>query len=166
MATDIGIPTGAWFMVGMPGETRKHIDETVDFARGLRSLIIEVNIATPWPDTGFYYTAKKNNWLVSEIWSDYNEKKKSFISTPFLSDHEVVECFEYVLSKMISYGWRFEEGSNRLYHPNFLWMTVKMNIKRILSRGVTMSDINKLLRFMKIVFGKQRHSITESRLND
>ena len=165
-STDIGIPTGAWFMVGMPGETKNDIKKTIDFAKDLGALIVEVNIATPWPDTGFYYTSKKNGWLTSEVWSDYNEKKKSYISTPYLSDIEVVEYFELVLESLIKYGWKFEKGANRLYHPDFLWLTIKMNIGRVISRGVSMSDIRKLFRFVKIMLNNVKPSITQHRSID
>lgn len=165
MATKAGIGCGGWFMVGIPGETFDDVKQSVEYAKSLQVQIAEVNIATPWPDTGFYFTCKEKGWILSENWPEYNEKKRSYIRTPYMTEHEAVEALDYFIEEMQTAGWRFEEGSNRIYHPRFLFMTLKQNIRHVLARGISISDLKKLARFLKISFGglRSRPTITEAR---
>ena len=82
-----------------------------------------------------------------------------------MTEHEAVEALDYFIEEMQNAGWRFEEGSNRIYHPKFLFMTLKQNIRHVLARGISISDFKKLARFIKVSFGglRSRPTITEAR---
>ena len=60
----LGIITHATFSVGLPGETRDTISQTIEFAREIDPDTIQVSIATPYPGTEFYEQAVANKWLV------------------------------------------------------------------------------------------------------
>lgn len=147
-----GIGVGTWFMIGIPGEKWEDIKKSINYAKKMEALTIEINIATPWPETGFFEMAKKNHWLLSKDFSTFNEKNKAVISTPYLSAEEVLEAFQQFKKEMKSAGWKVDEKSNRLYHPNFLPKTVKLNFSQIIHRGVQLSDFKKMLNFAKIIF--------------
>lgn len=49
-----GIITGAYFMLGFPGQTREEILETIDFAAGSRLDAAYFFKATPYPGSGFH----------------------------------------------------------------------------------------------------------------
>lgn len=145
----IGIGTGTWFMVGIPGEKWGDILKTIEFAKELNSLTIEVNIATPWPDTGFYNVAKINNWLISEDWEKFNEKHTSMIETPYLSKNDVLKAFNLFKEELQKNGWKIDVTGTRLYHPHFFKNMVKLNLIKVLSRGLQKEDIKRAFMLIK-----------------
>jgi anaerobic magnesium-protoporphyrin IX monomethyl ester cyclase len=50
-ARDVGIATFAYFIIGFPGETKKSIQRTIDFARKLKPSYVAFSLATPYPKT-------------------------------------------------------------------------------------------------------------------
>jgi len=67
----LGIITHATFCVGLPGETKSTVKQTIRFAKQIDPDTIQVSIATPYPGTEFYDQAKENGWMVeSDLVSD------------------------------------------------------------------------------------------------
>ncbi len=60
----LGIAVHANFMIGLPGESRETISQTIDFAKELDPETLQVSIATPFPGTEFYQQAEENHWLL------------------------------------------------------------------------------------------------------
>jgi anaerobic magnesium-protoporphyrin IX monomethyl ester cyclase len=144
----IGIGVGTWFMVGIPGETWDDAMKTIDYAKKVNASIVEVNIATPWPDTDFYYICKDNRWLVSENWELFNEKRAAMIETPYLSRGQVLELFDRFRAELKQSGWKNDETGTRFYHPNFLRRTIRMGFKNVLYRGIQIEDIRRLVSWL------------------
>lgn len=69
-AESVGIRTSCFFILGLPGSTRKTVDETIAFSKKLFPSQVEYKIATPYPGTQLYEMAKENKWLVSEGFDD------------------------------------------------------------------------------------------------
>ena len=61
---DLGLVIHGDFILGLPGETKQSIQNTINFAKSLDVETIQVSIAHAFPGTEFYDYAKKNN-LVS-----------------------------------------------------------------------------------------------------
>jgi len=144
----IGIGTGAWFMVGIPGENEEQVKQTIDFSQQLSSSIIEVNIATPWPSTGFYNLAKKKEWLVTEDWTKMNEKNFVSMETDFLTTERTKQLFSEFKNGLLSKGWKPDSTQTRFYHPYFLWKTLRTGLRTVLYRGVGKSDFVKLVKWV------------------
>jgi anaerobic magnesium-protoporphyrin IX monomethyl ester cyclase len=66
-----GIDSLVYFLVGLPGETKQTIQETVRFARKVNSDYVEFYPATPYPGTEFYEIAAKEGMISKLDWSDY-----------------------------------------------------------------------------------------------
>jgi radical SAM superfamily enzyme YgiQ (UPF0313 family) len=62
-AHKLGLTIHADFIVGLPGETRQTIRNTIDFAKELDCETIQVSIAHPYPGTEFYDHAEKNGLI-------------------------------------------------------------------------------------------------------
>ena len=60
---DLGITVHGTFIVGLPGETRETIQETIRFAREVNPHTIQVSVAAPYPGTELYRQAIQNGWL-------------------------------------------------------------------------------------------------------
>lgn len=65
-AEKIGIKISCFFILGLPGSTKKTTDETISFSINLMPSLVEYKIATPFPGTDLYYLAKKEKWIKNE----------------------------------------------------------------------------------------------------
>jgi hopanoid biosynthesis associated radical SAM protein HpnJ len=59
----LGIAIHGTFILGLPGETRETINETVEWARRINPHTIQVSLAAPYPGTFLYDQAVENGWL-------------------------------------------------------------------------------------------------------
>ena len=60
---ELGITIHGTFVLGLPGETRETIEETIRFAREINPPTIQVSLAAPYPGTELYRQAVENGWL-------------------------------------------------------------------------------------------------------
>lgn len=60
-----GLRTHAFFIIGLPWETRETLNQTFELARELDTDFFDINIAYPLPGTEFYEIAQRDNLLVS-----------------------------------------------------------------------------------------------------
>jgi radical SAM superfamily enzyme YgiQ (UPF0313 family) len=64
---DLGIAIHGTFILGLPGETRETIQETLRFAKEVNPHTIQVSLAAPYPGTFLYKQAKENGWFASDV---------------------------------------------------------------------------------------------------
>src|SRR5271155_5100486 len=60
---ELGIVIHGTFILGLPGETRETIEETIRFATDINPHTIQVSLAAPYPGTFLYKQAVENGWL-------------------------------------------------------------------------------------------------------
>jgi len=60
---ELGIKIHGTFIVGLPGETRETIKETIAFAKEINPHTLQVSLAAPYPGTFLYKQAVENGWL-------------------------------------------------------------------------------------------------------
>lgn len=136
-----GIEAHAWFMLGIPGEKWEDILQTIEVAKKLNADTIELNIATPWPDTRFYSIAKQNGWLLSEDYTTYNEKVGGIIQTPFLTTKQIyegVELFKKELTKAGYVLWSAEGVV--MVKPKPFKEVVRLGLRRLKNLQVRLAD--------------------------
>jgi hopanoid biosynthesis associated radical SAM protein HpnJ len=63
---DLGITIHGTFILGLPGETRETITETINFAKEINPHTIQVSLAAPYPGTELYRDALEHGWLDTE----------------------------------------------------------------------------------------------------
>ena len=63
---DLGLVVHADFILGLPGETKESIRNTIDFAKTLDCETIQVSIAHAYPGTEFYEYAKANGFITNQ----------------------------------------------------------------------------------------------------
>ncbi len=107
----LGIAIHGTFILGLPGETRETIQETVRFACEIDPDTIQVSLAAPYPGTALYDEARRNGWLEAERLVDEAGVQVSAIGYPHLprteiyrSVDEVYRRFYFRPRKMISLG--------------------------------------------------------------
>jgi hopanoid biosynthesis associated radical SAM protein HpnJ len=64
---ELGILVHGTFILGLPGETRETIQETLKFAKEVNPRTLQVSLAAPYPGTFLYNQAKENGWFASDI---------------------------------------------------------------------------------------------------
>jgi len=64
---ELGIVVHGTFILGLPGETRETIQETLKFAKEVNPHTIQVSLAAPYPGTFLYKQAKENGWFASDV---------------------------------------------------------------------------------------------------
>lgn len=60
---DLGITMHGTFILGLPGETKETIEETIRYAKEVNPHTIQVSVAAPYPGTEMYQRAKDSGWL-------------------------------------------------------------------------------------------------------
>ncbi|MEI6984872.1 MAG: hopanoid biosynthesis associated radical SAM protein HpnJ [Rhodospirillaceae bacterium] len=60
---ELGIAIHGTFILGLPGETRKTIEETIRYAAEINPHTVQVSLAAPYPGTMLYQEAVDNGWL-------------------------------------------------------------------------------------------------------
>jgi len=58
-----GIRNLGYFIIGLPGETRESIQETIDFSKELPLDLAIFHIAAPYPGTPFFFMVMEQNWF-------------------------------------------------------------------------------------------------------
>ena len=93
----LGITIHGTFVLGLPGETKETIEETIRFAKQVNPHTLQVSLAAAYPGTFLYNQAKQQGWLVQDAVVDGNlvadsGVQVSSISYPHLSDAEIYEA--------------------------------------------------------------------------
>ena len=93
---DLGIKIHGTFIVGLPGETRETIQETIRYAKELNPQSLQVSIAAPYPGTALYRQAKENGWLPEDDATllDEHGVQSAMISYPNLNRTEIYDSVE------------------------------------------------------------------------
>jgi len=60
---ELGVAIHGTFILGLPGETKETIEETIRFATEINPHTIQVSLAAPYPGTFLYKQAIENGWL-------------------------------------------------------------------------------------------------------
>jgi hopanoid biosynthesis associated radical SAM protein HpnJ len=93
----LGITIHGTFILGLPGETKETIEETIRFAQEINPHTIQVSLAAPYPGTYLYKQAMENGWLHEEE-ADHlvNEQgvQLSPLSYPHLDHTEIFDSVE------------------------------------------------------------------------
>jgi anaerobic magnesium-protoporphyrin IX monomethyl ester cyclase len=89
----VGIKTRASYIFGAPGETKKNLKETLDFAKKLNTDHAIFTIMTPYPGTEIWKEAKKNNWGIEK---DYDKYIGEYVTLhlPSVSDKEILDIYQ------------------------------------------------------------------------
>jgi hopanoid biosynthesis associated radical SAM protein HpnJ len=111
----LGLVIHADFIVGLPGESRESLRNTIDFAKRLDTETIQVSIAHPYPGTEFYDYVKTNDLITIDSMTDESGHQLPNIKYPGLNRGELVEWVERF------YGEYY-------FRPKAAWRVVKKAI--------------------------------------
>jgi len=70
-AKEIGLETIAFMILGLPGETRQTMQNSINFAIELDPMIANFSMMTPYPGTKVYEIVKRQGRFLINDWEDY-----------------------------------------------------------------------------------------------
>jgi hopanoid biosynthesis associated radical SAM protein HpnJ len=114
-AHKLGLTIHADFIVGLPGETRDSIRNTINFAKELDCETIQVSLAHPYPGTEFFDYVKKNNLITLDAMTDEKGHQLPNIIYPGLDRAELVDSVERFYSEYY-------------FRPKAAWRIVRKSI--------------------------------------
>ncbi len=89
-------------ILGLPGETRETINETIKFIKEVDPFYTQFTFATPFPNTEIFEYYKTNNLLLTEDWEKYSPLSPApVIRTKELSADDLIKLRAYVYRKLI-----------------------------------------------------------------
>ena len=93
---ELGITIHGTFILGLPGETRETIEETIRFATEINPHTVQVSIAAPYPGTYLHRQALDNGWLDLEHAElvDAHGVQLAPLNYPHLQHQEIFDSVE------------------------------------------------------------------------
>ena len=95
----LGLSIHGAFIMGLPGETKETIRETIEYAKMLDLNSIQASLASPYPGTEFYTLCKEQGWISSDSFLDDGGHQKCVINYPNLSNTEIFNSVEEFYNK-------------------------------------------------------------------
>src|SRR5919106_629868 len=89
-AKALGIKIHGTFILGLPGETRETIQETIRFARETDPDTIQVSLAAPYPGTALHREARERGWLQEDDLVDAGGVQTGVLGYPHLASTEIL----------------------------------------------------------------------------
>jgi hopanoid biosynthesis associated radical SAM protein HpnJ len=93
-ARALGIKIHGTFIMGLPGETRETIEETIRFALDIDPDTIQVSLAAPYPGTALHREARERGWLREDDLVDAGGVQTSVLGYPHLARTEIFASLE------------------------------------------------------------------------
>lgn len=91
---DLGIVIHGTFILGLPGETRETIQETIRFACEIEPDTIQVSLAAAYPGTELHAQATANGWFTADSLVNEAGVQVAALEFPGLSGSEVFHSVE------------------------------------------------------------------------
>jgi hopanoid biosynthesis associated radical SAM protein HpnJ len=93
---ELGIKIHGTFILGLPGESKETIEETIRFAVEVNPHTLQVSLAAPYPGTFLYDQAVENGWLDAEHAELIDERGVQIapLHYPHLSHTEIFDSVE------------------------------------------------------------------------
>jgi hopanoid biosynthesis associated radical SAM protein HpnJ len=93
---ELGIAIHGTFVLGLPGETKETIEETIRYAIDINPHTMQVSLAAPYPGTELYAQAVENGWLDTQHAELIDERGVQIapLHYPHLSHDEMFQSVE------------------------------------------------------------------------
>lgn len=117
-AKQAGLEVAGYFMIGLPGETKKTMQDTIDFAKSLDLDLSKISITIPLPATEMFNELNKKGLIKTHEW----EKFKFYTTPSTIYNHEKLSWLT-----IEKYYKRFYRAV--YLNPKFILKRIKNNIK-------------------------------------
>jgi hopanoid biosynthesis associated radical SAM protein HpnJ len=132
----LGLSVHGAFVMGLPGETRETIRETIEFARCLDLNSIQASLASPYPGTEFYELCKKEGWIASDDFIDETGHQTCVINYPHLTNKEIFDAVETIYNKFY-------------FRPKYIFRSIIKMISNSEERKKMLKEGRQYMAYMK-----------------
>lgn len=117
-AKETGLEVGGYFMIGLPGENNKTMQETIDFARSLNLDLAKISLTIPLPATEMFRELDEKKLIKTYDW----EKFKFYSAPSTIYNHENLSQRD--IEKFYKKFYR------KIYlNPEFIFKQIRNSIK-------------------------------------
>ena len=103
----LGILIHGTFIVGLPGETKETIEESIRYAQELNPQTIQVSLPAAYPGTLLYKQAMENGWFVKdESLVGQDGVQHSILNYPHLSSDEIFKAVDDFYKRFYFRPWK------------------------------------------------------------
>jgi hopanoid biosynthesis associated radical SAM protein HpnJ len=122
---ELGITVHGTFILGLPGETRETIEETIRFAREVNPHTIQVSVAAPYPGTELHRQAVEQGWLPSDaddgvVLVSEHGTQLAALSYPHLGHTEILDSVDTFYRRFYFRAGKLAEMSAELFRPGMV----------------------------------------------
>ena len=143
----VGIRVHGDFIIGLPGETKKTIENTIEYAKELDCETIQVSMAHAYPGTELYDQGLREGFLATEAIADVKGHQLPHLEYPDLSREYMVESVnrfydQYYFRPRVA--WRIVRDAlwdsnerKRLFHEAVDFMKLRHDRRKMARKGVS-----------------------------
>jgi radical SAM superfamily enzyme YgiQ (UPF0313 family) len=91
MAHELGIQIHISFVIGLQGESKESLDNTLKFIQSVPVDSVQFSIAIPFPGTAYYKYVEENDFFVTHEWKKFNGFDHVVMRTEYLSAEELMK---------------------------------------------------------------------------
>jgi len=94
ITNNAGIKVWGYFVMGLPGENKDTVEETIKLAKGLDMALTNFAVAAPYPGTDFFKLVSDQGWLTSSNWEEFDQNYSAIVSYPDFSSEDIVKSMK------------------------------------------------------------------------
>lgn len=128
---DAGIKIWFYAMLGLYGDTKKTMRQTIDLTKELSPDIVNFAVSAPYPGTRWHQIATEKGFLIDHKWSDYDQNYSAIVDQPDCS-HQDVKAYQrkgYLEWYLSWRGLRFLLHGLRPQYGSYFWQTIRDHLK-------------------------------------
>lgn len=130
-AKEAGLRVWGYFMLGMYGDSRHTMEETINLSLSQPLDIVNFAVSAPYPGTEWGRIAEREGWLLDKRWEAYDQNYSAQVEQPNCSIKLIKEMqkkayFKWYLSWR---GLKFLISSFKLEYLSYFWKTMKDHLR-------------------------------------
>lgn len=124
-AKEAGLKVWGYHMLGMFGDTKETMEQTLRLSRQLPFDIVNFAISAPYPGTEWGKIAEDKGWMVDKRWEAYDQNYSAQVSQPGCTPDDVkrIQRKAYLRWYLSWRGLKFLLNSFKLEYLSYFWKT-------------------------------------------
>lgn len=103
----VGMKAGAYLIIGVPGETRQDILQTISLVKEIEPSLLNISYLTPFPATELFKKTKQ--WVRNEDYEKWDDFQSSIYDFPFEidpgeSERLILDTYQKMINKGMPYS--------------------------------------------------------------
>lgn len=109
---EAGIMTTANYMLGLPGETREEMQQTIDLHHAIEPDEFGYFVFYPYPGTPLFHHCRQHGYLPENYLDLPANHRESILDLPDISKQDITEMYDRWTAVRVANGWRRFAGGD------------------------------------------------------